>query len=131
MSRSLALWGPVLALAAVLFALSHQPAIPMAEVVWDKLSHFVAYLVFGLLALRATHEGGPALRAGAAAAAFALTAAYAISDEVHQSFVPGRSSSVLDVVADVAGGIAAVALYPWAGRVGAALLRWGRGGREK
>jgi VanZ family protein len=38
-------------------------------------------------------------------AAFAITAAYGVSDEWHQSFVPGRYASLTDVVLDVGGGV--------------------------
>src|SRR5436190_5232358 len=36
-------------------------------------------------------------------AALAITAAYGVFDEWHQSFVPGRCASLIDVVLDVAG----------------------------
>ena len=42
-----------------------------------------------------------------------LALAYGISDEIHQSFTPGRSPDVMDVVADTIGagvGVAAVVL---------------------
>ena len=43
-----------------------------------------------------------------------LTVLYGISDEFHQSFVPSRDASVLDVLADLAGallGILAVVVF--------------------
>jgi VanZ family protein len=52
-----------------------------------------------------------------ALAALALSSLYAISDELHQVFVAGRSPDVLDWVADSAGALAAVAT----GRLAAAL----------
>lgn len=42
--------------------------------------------------------------------AFAATVAYAISDEIHQAFVPGRSAAVGDVVIDSAGALLCVLL---------------------
>ena len=51
-------------------------------------------------------------RAIPVAAAIAL--AYAISDEIHQSFVPGRDADPLDVAADAAGiALACLALRRW------------------
>ena len=41
---------------------------------------------------------------------FALVAAYAASDEFHQSFVPGRDASPRDVAIDTAAGIATLAV---------------------
>jgi VanZ family protein len=43
--------------------------------------------------------------------AFALGALYAVSDELHQSFVPGRLGSPLDVAIDAAG--VAVGIVLW------------------
>ena len=39
-----------------------------------------------------------------------VTALYAITDELHQSFVPGRDPSLRDVAIDVAGALMAVAI---------------------
>jgi VanZ family protein len=44
-----------------------------------------------------------------AAGAWLAVVAFGISDEWHQSFVPGRSADVLDVLADAAGGALGVA----------------------
>jgi VanZ family protein len=35
--------------------------------------------------------------------AFVLAAAFAVTDEIHQAFVPGRQASPLDVAIDVTG----------------------------
>lgn len=40
---------------------------------------------------------------------------YAISDEFHQAFVPGRSVSALDVLMDGVGSVLAVGLNPFLG----------------
>jgi VanZ family protein len=66
----------------------------------------LAFLIFQ--ALQALRE--PASRR--AVWSFALTAAYALSDEIHQIFVPGRGASLTDWAIDLTGGIAAtVVLY--------------------
>jgi len=58
--------------------------------------------IYGLLALLvARASGSPPL-------GFAVAVLYGISDEWHQSFVPGRSSSVFDVGTDAVGAIAAL-----------------------
>ncbi len=43
--------------------------------------------------------------------AFCLTAIYAVTDEWHQSFTPGRDASFLDVMLDMLGGYIAVRFY--------------------
>jgi VanZ family protein len=71
--------------------------------------HFGEYAVLALLlwqALRAT----PRLSRRAASLAFALTVLYAISDEWHQFYVPGRYSDVRDVMVDALGALVALLL---------------------
>jgi VanZ family protein len=71
----------------------------------DKIAHFSVY---GLLATLLCRLGGN-WRAGAWA--ILLTSLYGITDEWHQSYVPGRSTEVADWVADTSGATLAVALY--------------------
>jgi VanZ family protein len=92
------LWLPVLAWAALIFALSSVPDLGTGLGGWDlllrKLAHAGEYAVLGALLLRATGRTGVAL---------ALGILYAVSDEVHQAFVPGRAGSPVDVAIDAAG----------------------------
>ncbi len=117
LGRFLALWGPVLAYAGVLYALSDESRLPpIAGLLWDKMEHASAWMGLTLLALRATHGGRGPLRRGAAIAAAVLAVAYAFADEIHQSFVPGRDSSLLDVLADAVGtGCAVAVAAAWSG----------------
>jgi VanZ family protein len=87
----------------LLFLASSQPGVVTDARLLDKLLHAVAYLVLGALVLRATHGGVRPLRLGPTVAAFLLTLAYGVSDEIHQLYVPGRTASVADVVADAIG----------------------------
>ena len=107
-SSALLLWLPPLAWAAVLFALSagSGPAFapPFPHV--DKLEHAGAFGVLGFLVARAA-AGTWALSPGATVIAGGLTAAlYGVSDEIHQSFTPGRMVEVADALADTVGGVA-------------------------
>jgi VanZ family protein len=88
--------------AGVIFYLSHQPTlpIPMRFAHQDKVMHFCAYFLLGLLAAHAM--GGLPVKQRFWWA-LALASAYGVSDEFHQSFVPGRSVDLLDWVADTAG----------------------------
>jgi VanZ family protein len=54
-------------------------------------------------------------------AAIVLATMYGVSDEFHQSFVPGRSPDRFDVVADCVGATIGVAL----GWLAGAVHRWG------
>jgi VanZ family protein len=99
-------WLPVAAWAAVIFALSSIPSLGTGLGTWDlllrKLAHAAEYAVLGALLLRALRRPLPA---------FALAVLYAVTDEVHQTFVPGREGAPLDVVVDAAG--AAVGVVVW------------------
>lgn len=101
-------WAPPVLWAAVLFVASSGSNTGPVDLGdgRDKLAHFVAYAVLGLLLARAQALSG--LRPWVAVA---LGVAYAASDELHQSFVPGRSAEIADLVADALGVMAAVTLY--------------------
>lgn len=98
-------WAAPLIWMLLIFLFSHQPSLPSAPAAWldllvKKSLHALAYAILGLLWLRALRE--TALR-HPAAWAFAIGVAYALSDEWHQRFVPGRSGRLLDVAIDVLG----------------------------
>lgn len=113
-SSRLARWGPFLAALAAVYWLSSLSRVPGAQFVWDKLLHAVGYCAVSLLALRAFHGGLERLRPGRTLLAFAVMLAWFVSDEWHQSFVPGRDAEALDVVADVVGfGLAVVVALAW------------------
>lgn len=70
--------------------------------------HAVLYAVLGALTQFAW---SPTLPDGLAAVlGFAFPALYGVVDELHQSFVPRRHASVLDVMTDACGALFAVAL---------------------
>jgi VanZ family protein len=91
-------WLPVIAWAAVIFALSSIPHLGTGLGTWDtvlrKGAHVTEYAILGLLLLRAVGRELPA---------FLIGVAYAITDEVHQHFVQGRHASPIDVAIDSAG----------------------------
>jgi VanZ family protein len=115
--RALANWGPLLLALAAVFWLSSLPQVPGAGLAWDKLLHVVGYAGLGVIALRAFHGGVVRPRPGPTLAAGLFLLLWGISDEYHQSFVPGRDASGADVVADLIGFMIACALlYAWAAR---------------
>jgi VanZ family protein len=105
-SRALSLWLPVLAWAALIFALSSIPSLSSGLGEWDyvlrKCAHVTEYAVLGGLLLRALGRELPA---------FAAAVAYAATDELHQHFVPGRHASPIDVAIDAVG--VTIGLLAW------------------
>ena len=84
---------------------------PAAEDVSDKTLHFVAYGGLGLLLLRAVAGARwPGVTSTAGARAWLIAGAYGASDEFHQWFVPNRSPSFADWIADAAGAALAIAI---------------------
>lgn len=96
---------------AVIFFLSHQPDLSSGLGVWDligrKIAHAGVYALLCVLWWRALRGLLAPERALAAAAGVAF--AYAVSDELHQTFVSGRSGTARDVAIDSVG-IAAAAV---------------------
>jgi len=83
---------------------SSQPGLTVPFNIWDKAAHATEYGVLAALIWRAI--GGSFLAAATPARAAAYLGAcglYGVLDEFHQSFVPGRDASALDVTADVVG----------------------------
>ena len=75
-----------------------------------KNAHFFAYLVLGALILNILKINGIN---GYKAVLIALSIAiiYAISDEVHQLYVPGRGGQIKDVIIDSAGAMVGIIIY--------------------
>ena len=109
------LWGPVLVAMAVIFYLSAQSHPPVPGGIPDWILHSVEYFGFGALVFRAVSGGLPAVVTRArVATTMAIVTTYAISDEVHQLFVPFRTADVRDVRSDIVGAsIALVACWAW------------------
>jgi VanZ family protein len=102
-------WGPVVAYAAVIFILSsisQPPSLP--QIVTDKDLHGGLYGGFALVVLRALARRWERVTLLTALGAIVAAILYGISDEFHQSFVPGRTSDVADVIADGTGAAVAV-----------------------
>ena len=101
----------------VIFALSSRSRLPFQEDVPDWSSHAAAFLILAVLASRAFAHGG-ALDWRLAVAVFVFCVAYGVSDEWHQSFVPGRHSDTWDVLKDAIGTLAGLAAYlAWSRRI--------------
>jgi len=101
-------------MAAIFFVSSlHNPPLPAG--VSDKPAHAFGYLGFGFVIARALARGlPPRITLRQALVGLVIASLYAISDEVHQYFVPGRTADVADWYADSIGSaIALLACWAW------------------
>jgi VanZ family protein len=99
------LWGPVVLHMAFIFAASSTADLdPLPGRFVDKLAHMAVYALLGALIARALAGGRPsATTPWHVALAVVASTLYGVSDEWHQSFVPGRTPDVLDIAADAVG----------------------------
>jgi VanZ family protein len=70
-----------------------------------KVAHFTEYLILSVLLYRAL-RGGRRWNVRAAGIAVTLAGLYAIGDEFHQWFVPGRTAAAADCLIDMSGAVA-------------------------
>jgi VanZ family protein len=97
----------------VIFFLSAQPDLPQTDTHWADLilSATAHVFLFGVLAvLWARVLGG---RRRGLLLALALTMLYALFDEFHQTFVPGRHADPWDLLVDGLGTTLALGLWVW------------------
>ncbi len=111
----LALWGPPLAWIAFIFFLSAQPhpdaVVPIGFEGDDVAAHLALYAALGILLWRAAYQrGGRLLEKRPGRWTLAMGCSYAVSDEIHQAFVPVRSPQLADVAIDSVGVAFGIAL---------------------
>lgn len=75
-----------------------------------KSAHFFAYLMLGALSTKALAVLRVRSRGLQIALAWVLCAGFAVSDEIHQLYVPGRGGQVRDVILDVCGATVGIAI---------------------
>ncbi|MFD2131978.1 VanZ family protein [Pseudogracilibacillus auburnensis] len=124
-------WSAVIIWMAMIFFLSHQPATSSGQLSASitnfliqtitaifpfeiestsfhffirKGAHFFAYFVLGVLVIHALKNKYIYL-------AIVICVMYAISDEVHQLFITGRSGEVRDVLIDSIGATIGITVY--------------------
>ena len=110
-------WTMLVAWMVLIFLFSNQPSLPhlpagWLDLIFKKLAHATAYgILFVLwknaLSRHISHSEVPALLA------LIFVLGYAISDEWHQSFVPGRHGQSLDVLIDFSGALAIFWTIGW------------------
>jgi len=136
LARILYIWGPSLAIMAAIFGMSSRSDLGgpdgLADLLrqwalrWPGLTpiidavllvhryeswvgHFVAYALLALAIVWGLHRQWPTGRRHWIVA-WSLALLYGISDEWHQSFVPGRTPDIRDVITDAAGAAVALAI---------------------
>lgn len=82
----------------------------------DKVTHLICYAGFGYVLLRAFRKAGK--RDFVAVWAVLIVVLYGVSDEFHQTFVPGRDFELWDIVFDGLGGLLAAGFCGLADRFG-------------
>ncbi|HHD82679.1 MAG TPA: VanZ family protein [Bacteroidetes bacterium] len=92
-----------------IFWLSSKPTLPapMLFTHQDKIFHMGAYFIMGILAWRFFNDlfAKPII---VFLVSLCFSSIYGISDEWHQSHVPGREADILDWLADTLGAITAL-----------------------
>ena len=93
-------WLPVFLWAGVIFALSSIEQVTVSQFfIWDfiakKTAHVLEYTIFYALLIRATEKKF--------LLSFIIVILYAATDELHQSFVPGRTAAFYDLGFDITG----------------------------
>lgn len=97
-------WAPVILWMGLIFSLSSIPEenLPKVTIPYiHKIVHLVEYSILGILLARAVIHSYP-YRSSAQliAVSVILIFLYALSDEWHQTFVPGRSGEFSDCIYD-------------------------------
>jgi VanZ family protein len=115
LARWARLWVPVAGYMAVIFYFSslNDPLLPAGTT--DKTWHAAGYAGLAVLVCRALAGGfRHRLTLRMAAAAIAIATAYGVTDEFHQTFVPGRGWDANDLAADAIGACAGtIAAWAW------------------
>lgn len=100
---------PMIAVMGTIFFLSHQPSttLPLPQIPgFDKLAHATVYACLAgsvIYAVPIRFRTVKPLLTAMTVVLFCLV--YGISDEYHQSFIPGREPSFGDLLADTTGAV--------------------------
>lgn len=86
--------------------------LPSTDEILGRFLHVGEYLVLGFLVLRAVAWEGT-VRAGNAGVSLGIAMLYALSDEIHQIYVPGRAFQVSDLLLDLTGILLGLGIYYW------------------
>ena len=98
-------WIPAAAWMGVIFYFSTLPesATPFRYILSDKVTHAGEYFIFAFLIFFALQKTTQVRFSTSFWITLAWIAAYGLSDEIHQLYVPTRQFDVADLAADVSG----------------------------
>lgn len=99
-------WFPVILWMLMIFLLSSRSTVPQTAAIPTAITAALGHLVvYGILAILLYHALEQLINTfmSRATVAWLIATLYGVSDELHQSFVPGRNASVLDVGIDAVG----------------------------
>lgn len=104
-------WLPAIAWAGLILLGTSLPRVPGPDLSGhDKSVHVVIYLILGMLLLRALIRGQRWRVGSAASGTILFGGVFGALQELNQTYIPGRSGTVDDFLANLAGLILAVAL---------------------
>ena len=105
---------PALAYMALIFYMSSGPVTsPTLNAIPDYYLHSSGYSLLSILVFWAWNERlAPNRGTGSYFFPVLITVLYGISDEFHQSFVPGRTPEMKDVLSDAIGAVLGIAAIP-------------------
>lgn len=106
------LWLPVLFWCGVIYFFSDQPYLKSdlsseVDLLFRKLAHITEYAILTFLLFRAYFRSNGFSRKKSVSSAIIFALIYSLTDEYHQTFVPGREGCLRDVVMDSLGIFAA------------------------
>lgn len=84
----------------------HITNINTLSIIIRKLAHYTEYLILGILVINLNNNKSKSIYLS-----IIICLLYAISDEFHQSFVPGRSCQILDIAIDFLGSLTGIFIY--------------------
>ncbi len=109
------LWAPVILWMIIIFTLSSIPGkeIPSVKIPHlDKIVHSIEYFILGFLLIRAFSNSATGVnRTLLVAFSIFIAAGFAITDELHQSFIPGRVTDIIDFMSDSMGSAVGILIY--------------------
>jgi VanZ family protein len=113
--KFLKFWFPVLLYCCIIFGVSSIPSVEMPPGIVPHLDKVIHAVEFGILAVLLARAVRITSLTASLPLVFAIalyfTVFYGVTDEFHQSFVPGRSADFDDLLADTIGAAIAAAGY--------------------